>query len=181
MKNRLLVVLNALAIVLTIPFAWPMDTEGEQIRNLSKKTMNVGIGPLGLIAGPISLAFDFGISEQLTLGPRLSYTITSLGATSISEVAVGATSVYFLEGPRFNDSWFISPFAQYTSATGSANTSIAGFIFGASAGYWWFWQNSFNLGWGLGLQYTAADRSSLAGTSSAPLMPIAFLQVGYLL
>ncbi len=147
------------------------------------RSTNLSVAPVGILIGYANLAADFGIGESVTLGPCLSYSRFPLELEIGESISFGVQSVIFIGHRRFTDGWFVTPFIQWATNGRAFTLSGSGPALGADIGYWWFWENGINIGFGLGLKYMAVDFSNqgLSNARSGITVPNALVQMGYTL
>lgn len=137
---------------------------------VTEATGNFRFNPMVVLMGGLTLATDFKIADQWTVGPELSATSFKLTSTSgpsedtaIQTYSVGVRSNWFRNGV-FHDGFYVGPFVTFASAkarledtNGSVSKNKSSFFGGAVGGYAWFWK-SFNamVGGGLTLPFGTA-------------------------
>jgi hypothetical protein len=135
----------------------------------SEKTINVDVGPLGLLVGALSLGVDIKIGEtSWTVGPELLYWDTRIGDYNFKASGFGVRADWYADRPALTEGWYVGPFARYsswkvtyTNSNGSTGDGSAnGLLLGAIGGYHWFWDN-FNIRLGLGYGLNTATKTDI--------------------
>ncbi|MBX9767288.1 MAG: DUF3575 domain-containing protein [Bdellovibrionales bacterium] len=124
---------------------------------MTEKSVNVRVAPLALLVNYLNVDVDFPVNADWSIGPTVTYRSFSESYAgfssniSTSVLGLGARATWFENGV-FQQGWYVSPIAQYISASaksGSASASVGVFGLTAVGGYHWFWDN-FNLNLGAG-------------------------------
>jgi len=139
------------------------------------RAANIRVNPLGLLTGTLGGEVDIGIGENFTVGPTASLLSATAGTTSVSAVSFGVRSNFHLSGPRFNDSWFVSPsvlYAPMTISLDGASRSANAFAVGAVAGYQWVWDSGFNINMAGGAAYYASDAEITLDDGTSVAIPL---------
>jgi hypothetical protein len=151
----------------------------------SMKGVNLSANPGGLLLGSLNLRAEIGVSDNIAVGPYVSYrshsaSLLGYGGTA-SALGIGAAATFSIGHARFTDGWFASPYLGY--GHGVAGSSYVGSTMtaGANFGYWWFWNSGFNVGLGLGAEYAhyVGHIDGIGDGSLAGIVPSGMLQVGY--
>lgn len=170
---------SSLAAVLTLLFTVSAQAQAQPETDVvSTKTMNVYAAPLGLLLGTANATAAFKISESLAVGPSFAYSSYSAGSVSATGIGLGAEAILSLGRPTFVDSWFFAPFLGWSRAS-SEGISVSGLATGANLGYWWHWENGFNLALGGGVQYVTLDFAALGLGSISGMLPSLKFSIGY--
>ncbi len=185
-KTQMKSVLRLASVVLTVcALSAPAMAATDKVStSVAEKNYNVIVNPLGFVLGAANVGFEFGVSDNIALGPTIAFSSYSstVGTTTnkATGLGFGLMADISLGNPRFTDSWTLSPFVSYATASSSTNNaSASGIGIGADLCYAWFWESGFNLALGFGLQYISIDTTALVGTSVAGVLPSLRLNLGY--
>lgn len=140
---------------------------------------NIYVSPLGILFGSINAAYEFRLSDKISLGPMAAFTTRSSGGQSATGFGLGANMTVYLN-ETFKDSWFVAPYLLFAYASNSGS-SATGISIGTDVGYWWYWANGINLSFGLGAQYISLDYTSLGLTSISGVLPSLKFTLGFAL
>lgn len=150
-------------LIFSIYFTHPCFAEDKEPEQTSKeKKMNVMVSPLGLLIGALGAEFNFGVSEKITLGLGGDWFHITNHSLSANGGGAHLRMNYFLSGPRFGDSWYVSPkvTSEHVSVEG---VGVKGASFAGLIGYSWLYQSGFNMNLAGGIAYSTIKVSSLNG------------------
>jgi hypothetical protein len=163
-----------LSSFLTSQFTYAKDLERTETYEL--KNYSVKVNPLAFIFGVFNGGFNYGVHEKMTLGIGGSFVkihdVTGYGADLKMD--------YFLNGQRFEDSWYVSPRIGYIRVNGS-NSYVQGADLGVIAGYNWLYQSGFLMNVGAGVGYSTLG-GRLDGTNISAISgthPLVEFNLGY--
>jgi hypothetical protein len=156
------------------------QAEKQDTRNIANNN-NLTLNPLGIIVGGISIGYDRGIADVLTLGGRFIYIAPLLFPFH----GVGG-EVSLLFWPRHpNNGFFVGPFVQVTKTFPTKSLYIGATVVapGLKLGWRWMWHSGFNLGLGAGFgwgfkvdQDQPCSNCTQVGGGPSPLL---LLDLGY--
>lgn len=183
MKYTLIALCALLSFSVPSSFAAPKKNAEVQTQELShasndSKSMNITVNPLGFFFGLANVGAQFKASDKFSIGPSVSFGQYKSGDDKATSFGVGADAVLYLSGTTFEDSWYLGPFFSYASASNNG-TTVSGIGVGATIGYWWFWENGFNLSLGVGVQYVSLDFTKLGLSSISGTLPSMQFSIGY--
>lgn len=171
----------------------------------NEKTMNLRLelAPvmISVLGGEerFGLGFDFGVTENTTLGIEMQYLNRNIMGYDIGGIGIGPR-LSFCSGGKFGNGWCLSPgagiFIYSANRSGITNydslSSIeytpTSFYLGSSAGYQWFLESGLNIQLLLGGMlnthnrvqvWNRPDGSSGSTTLNPDFTPTANLDLGY--
>jgi hypothetical protein len=122
------------------------------------RAINLKVNPVTLLLGFVVADLDFGLSERLTFGPSVAYWNLSVDSAKFKTLGYGAKFNYYLNGPRFTDSFYLQGGYSYLSkfkieSGGSSLEYKQASSASALLGYQWVFSSGFNICLGIGTAY----------------------------
>lgn len=148
--------LSALALILSSLLAAPAA---------HADSMNLRFSPLSALIGVVDANFDFLVTPNLTIGPKLTYMNFKLFDVQLKGTAFGGEARYHFTR-AFEDGGYanfvlstinVEASAKSNTTGETATATGSGLNYGIGIGYHWFWE-SFNLNLGLVLGGTSASK-----------------------
>jgi|GEM_PF-1503341 len=173
-KNSVLLAAILLASNLTSARADQTPVNQTLETQSSLKSVNIEVSPLSAMVGVYGVDATIGVSDHVAVGPTLSYyNVSGLLVSGFFEDAratgysVGTKAKFFLSGPRFTDSWVVSPSVSYISLhcvgtlidffsasnRPSFSKDESATIAGAVVGHEWYYSSGISLGALVGASY----------------------------
>lgn len=131
----------------------------------SAHNKNIRFSPIAALVGIIDANFDYGITPNITIGPKVTYINLSILDVAVKGTSLGAEGRYHFT-QAFDDGGYLnfvlatinieaSARSKTTGTTASATGS--GLNYAIGIGYHWFWE-SFNLNLGASVGGTSAGK-----------------------
>ena len=155
-----------------------------KLETTSRPSVKLSIEGLDMIFGYIGGSAEFAVSQNITVGPYISYySLSSSNETQRSNyttLSLGAISTIALGHSNFSSGWITQPFIFRTTRNASGASFFDTLAWGANFGYTWFWESGVNLTTGLGFK-VGRYSGSLWGDSMrvTMILPSATLQLSY--